>query len=78
MDCACGLEFRKRRCGRMRQKVDTVGSAHITLLRTVIFDTLMRSSSMRFDGFVRVVEVTMHETELFLHFGKYETKKQSA
>ena len=52
--------------------------ARTSLLRTVIIDTLRRASSMRFDGFVRVVGPTMYGTEVFLHFGKYETKKQSA
>ena len=31
-----------------------------------------------FDGFVRVLRSFLTLTELFLHFGKYKTKKQSA
>ena len=52
--------------------------ARTSLLRTVLFDTLRRASSMRFDGFVRVLRVFLTQTELFLHYGIHETKKQSA
>ena len=33
---------------------------------------------MRFDGFVRVLRFFLTQTELFLHYGIHETKKQSA